>query len=341
MNNEFDIQLLVSYLTGDCSQNEQLQVEQWIAMSNENANMFDEFKQVWDSSSVKSNSQKIDVNKAWNIFKDRTDFDDALNTENTTHVEVVKPIISKQLYFYSSAVAAIALVMFSFYLFFNNDTTVELQNSTALYTDINSPVILPDGSSVTLNKHSSVNYPNVFADLNRNVNFTGEAFFDVSHNPEKPMIIAADNVRVKVLGTSFNLCNYVEDDEITVYLETGKILFYSVDEIDGSIIEQIVLTPGQKGIYNKNTGSISKRNFVNNNHIAWKTGVLDFVNAPLSDVIKQLEHTYNITVNTKLPLADYKLTARFSNDSVTNILESLQIIYGFKYKVENNSVLLY
>ena len=154
------------------------------------------------------------------------------------------------------------------------------------------------------------------------------------------MIIASDNIRVKVLGTSFNLCNDINSDEITVYLETGKILFYSVNDND-DVLEQIILYPGQKGIYNRSTGLITKNNFLDKNHLAWKTGILEFVKAPLPDVIKVIEHTYRVDIESNLPLQNNLLTARFNNETTESILESLQIIYGFHFESANNKVIIY
>jgi len=338
MNKEFNIHQLVSYLTGNCSKEEQLLVEQWIALSDDNMLLFDELKKVWDSSSVKTDGGVVDVDKAWAEFQIRTNF---VETSTVAPAEIKPTPSSKKILYYSSRVAAVAVVLFGLYFLLSKDSPVEIHNYTASSVQIESPQVLPDGSSVVMNKGARINYPNDFGSDTRNVNFKGEAFFDIAHNPEKPMIIATGDVRVKVLGTSFDLCNCVDFDEITVYLETGKILFYSVDEVDGSTLEQIILYPGQKGVYNKNTGLITKCQFTDNNHVAWKTGVLEFTNAPLTDVIKVLEHTYQVNIKSAININDYHLTARFNNESLNSIFESLEIIYNFKYEINDGSVLIY
>jgi len=338
MNRDFDIDQLVSYLTGNSSKKEQLLVEQWIALSEENMLLFDEFKKVWDSSSIKTEGKVIDVDKAWAEFKIRTNF---VETSPIVAAEIKPTNTIKKILFYSYRVAALAVVLFGLYFLLPNDSTVEIHNYTASSVQVESPLILSDGSSVIMNKGARINYPNDFGSVSRNVNFKGEAFFDIAHNPDKPMIIGTGDVRVKVLGTSFDLCNFADSDEITVYLETGKILFYSVDEVDGSILEQIILYPGQKGVYNKNTGLITKYQTADNNHVAWKTGVLEFTNAPLTDVIKVLERTYQVNIKPEINIDDYHLTARFNNESLTSIFESLEIIYNFKCEINNGSVVIY
>jgi len=337
MNRELNIQKLVSYLTNNCSKEEQELVEKWINMSSENAMLYDDFKKVWETTTSNSDSCSIDIDKAWINFKERSRFDEAIVVET---VEKTKQFSIRSFSIVASRVAALMVIVFGLYLLFDKGNQVESQSYTAAIAQIDSPFILPDGSNVTMNKGAKVDYPERFSSDIRNVNFRGEAFFDIAHNPDKPMIIAADNVRVKVLGTSFNLCNCTDSDEITVFLETGKVLFYSIDD-DGSVLEQIILHPGQKGVYNKNTGLITKYQFNDNNHLAWKTGALEFVNAPLPDVIKVLEKTYRIDVKSDISIDDYMLTARYNNETPESIFESLQIIYGLNYEIKNNSILIY
>ncbi len=337
MNRELNIQQLVSYLTGNCSKKKEQKVEQWLTMSNENMMLFDDFKQVWDATAVNNDPCLIDINSAWEDFKSRANFKESTTIEIS---EPGKPINKRGFVFHVLQVAAVIVVMFGLYFLIDNQKPVETFTKTATLAQLDSPTVLPDNSNVIMNQGASIEYPEYFASDVRQVNFTGEAFFDVVSNPAKPMIIASDNIRVKVLGTSFNLCNDINSDEITVYLETGKILFYSVNDND-DVLEQIILYPGQKGIYNRSTGLITKNNFLDKNHLAWKTGILEFVKAPLPDVIKVIEHTYRVDIESNLPLQNNLLTARFNNETTESILESLQIIYGFHFESANNKVIIY
>ncbi len=338
MNKEFNIQQLVSYLTGNCSKNEQKVVEHWLTLSDENMLLYEEFKQVWESSAAGGDSCLVDIDKAWGNFKSRANFNETTAVET---IESKKHFTKRSFFVVSSRIAAIIVVVFGLYLLIDRGNQVENYSYTAATALLDSPFVLPDGSNVTMNEGAEINYREYFSSDIRTIDFKGEAFFDVAHNPDKPMIIAAGNVRVKVLGTSFNLCNCVHSNEITVHLETGKVLFYSVDENDGSILEQIILLPGQKGVYNKTTGSITKHQVNNSNHLAWKTGALEFVNAPLPEVIKVLERTYRINVKSEVSVEDYKLTARYNNETPHSIFESLQIIYGLDYEINGESVIIY
>ena len=338
MTDELNIQRLVSYLTGNCSKKEQELVEQWLGMSDDNRMLFNDFTQIWSSTAADNSSCLFDIEKAWVNFINRSNFGEAIPIKT---VENNKQFNIKSILVNVARIAALVVILFGLYLLFDKENRVEYNNYCATAIQLDSPFVLPDGSNIFMNKGAEIEYPEQFSSEVRNINFKGEAFFDIAHNPDKPMIIAAGNVRVKVLGTSFNLCNYIDNDEITVHLETGKVLFYSVDDIDGSIQEQVILHPGQKGIYNKNTGLITKQQTCDNNHLAWKTGALEFINAPLPDVIKALENTYKIDVVSEISLSSYNLSARFNDETPESIFESLRVIYGFNYEIVDNSVLIY
>jgi ferric-dicitrate binding protein FerR (iron transport regulator) len=333
VNKDFNIQHLVSYLSGNCSKTEQEMVKEWISLSDDNMLLFEDFKKVWDTTTVENEVCKVDINKSWDKFKVLANFEEDVVLSHPKSV-------NRGFIYYATRIAALFLVSFGIYFLFNSEKTIETVKYSSVVEKKNSAVVLPDGSKVTVKNGVEMDYPISFASNTRDVNFRGEAFFEVVSNPEKPMIIAADNVRVKVLGTAFSLSNIDDNDEITVYLESGKVSFYSVDE-EGNILEQIILKPHQKGVYNKVSGLITKNEVTDNNHIAWKTGALEFVQAPLTDVIDVLEHTYDININSKSDLGDLMLTARFDNETPESILESLKVIYGFKYEIRGNIVSIY
>ncbi len=330
MYRESEIQQLVSYVTGNCSPDEQQAVISWVKLSKDNEKLYADYKMIWESTNSKKQSNLIDVDAKWEDFKSRSNFEEEL--------EVAQKFTLKRFLLNASKVAAAVILMFSVWMLIDNEEVAETVYYTAETTQLDAPYLLPDGSKVVLNNNADLSYPEYFSSDYRSVGFNGKAFFDIAHNPEKPLIISTDNVRVKVLGTSFNLCNYEGNDEITVYLETGKILFYSVDPENGNTLEQIVLDPGEKGVYNKLTGNISKSYFTDENHRAWQTGVLDFVNAPLTDVIPVLEDNFEIKVSSDISLSDYRLTARFEQETTESVFETLETIYGFKCDVVKNKV---
>jgi len=341
MNQDFNIQLLVSYLSGNASKEGNVLVKEWISLSDEHRLMFEEFKKVWELSASKLEPLPIDVDQAWEKFKSLADFKE----DKKPQIKEFQPKKESRLRVNKfvkifAQVAAVIIVLFGVYFVLGTQSKIEKLSVTASADQKSSPILLPDGSSITMNEGSKIVYPEEFAADVRHINFRGEAYFNVASNPEKPMIIATDNVRVKVLGTSFNLCNN-DNNEISVYLESGKVLFYSVDNTDGTVLEQVILVPGQKAVFNKTTGLISKNEFSGSNFKAWKTGSLDFVNAPLNDVIRVLEKNYKIEVDSDIELDKQFLTASFNNETPQSIFETLQVIYGFDVEIKGNRVKIY
>ncbi len=326
---------MVSNLNENCSESEQKAFEKWLLLSEENKMMYEDYRKVWENTSVDNESYVVDINKAWNNFKLIANFEEEVPIEHSNSFR------KKGIVFYALPIAALLVLSLGIYFLFINDRSVDVIKYSSAIELPQTPLILPDGSKVTVKNKVEMEYPERFSSNVRNLIFKGEAFFEVESNPEKPMIIATDNIRVKVLGTAFNLSNCSDSDEITLYLESGKVLFYSVDEIDGTIIEQISLNQGQMGVYNKTTALISKHEITDNNHIAWKTGNLEFVNAPLIDVFKWLEDNYNIRIEYTSSIVDNNLTARFNNETIESILGSLHLIYGFEYEIKGDVVIIY
>lgn len=335
--NDAHIQLLGRYLSNNATPPEREQVDNWINQSLENRIVYEEFKQVWEHTSGKFPFREIDVTSAWNKLNARIE-----------EVEVQQAIAPKaarlkirsfKTVMYTLArVAAVVVVALGIYFMMDQQAAApDLLSYTAQQVQ-QEAFVLPDGSQVYLKASASIEYPEQFASDERLVNFQGEAFFDIAHNPDQAFIIAVDNLRIKVLGTSFNLCTCPDMDEAVLYLESGKVLFYSVNPTDESIMEQIILTPGQKGIYNKVTGSISKEDFVGQNYKAWKSGALEFVRAPLSEVFATLENTYNIKIVSNRSFDDLYLTARYYQETPEQIFESLHLIFGLDYTISGELV---
>ncbi|MAZ93221.1 MAG: hypothetical protein CMF58_02280 [Lentimicrobiaceae bacterium] len=330
MYKELDIKLLVSYLSGNSTENEVRDVEAWINLSNDNRTLFNEFKQIWEVSASNNSIESVDLDARWDDLKSRLNFGGDVKVSKRSTVETF--------FIVSSGIAAFIALVISLWVVIPTPNKVNDVIITESSFSTGSSYILPDGSKSFLNVGSEIIYPNHFSSDIRRVEFTGEAYFDIAHDPNHPFLIESGNVRVKVLGTSFNLTNNPDSDEITIFLETGKVLFYSVDKESNNILDQVILLPGEKGVYNKVDGSISKFNFSSNNYLAWKTGTLNFVNAPLEDVISTIENTFQIDVKSKFSLENFHLTARYQNETSESILQSLKVIYGFDYVVDGNNV---
>jgi ferric-dicitrate binding protein FerR (iron transport regulator) len=330
------IKLISRVVTGNASKHDMSALQEWIDMSEENKNEYQAYKNIWDISSEFSPKVEFDAQKSWDKMSTLISCIDEMPEESGIYIETMAKSRPK-IGFYLARIAAVFVLAFGLYFLFNltgEKKVVTLASAEAP----ESSFLLPDGSSVTLNRESSLIYPEEFASAQRLVGFEGEAFFEVAPNPDVPMIIQVENVRVQVLGTSFNLSNYTVSNEIVLHLKTGKVLFSSIDPLTEEIMEQIVLLPGQIGIYNKVTRQIYRETYSNENFLAWKTGVLVFDRTPLSDVFSMIEKTYNIRITGAKAYNEMLLTATYTGESVESIFESLYVIFGIEYSISATEV---
>ena len=200
-----------------------------------------------------------------------------------------------------------------------------------------SEVILPDGSKVTLNAGSRLIYPEVFKDKNREVLLVGEAFFDVVHDEEHPFIVQTTDIRVKVLGTRFNVSAYPTDNTIETVLAEGKVLLEKNNS--GIFSESIELKPNELASFNKSSQKASVFVVAPENHILWKDGLFKFESTDLSRVIKKLERFYNIRFYYNDPvLGTIRISGKLElNENCDEILNRVAIAATVKITKEGEN----
>lgn len=336
--NETYSKLFSKYLSGNCSDEEKSAFESWLTQSPDNQAIFDEYQKVWNYSALENQGLAVDVDAGWKELNLRIKAIESLSTGIQDH----KPIFSKRFLYVALRVAAILVIAFGLYFIFNSIKT-DKEPLNLEYTALEiptQPITLSDGSEITPNIGATISYPEVFTSETRKIDFSGEAYFNIAHNPDKPFIITSGELQIEVLGTSFNFCTCPEGENMVLYLESGKVQFSSINLANGSLREQLILMPGQKGIFNKKSGLISKSEFSNQNYLAWKTGVLVFEKTPLNEVLSAIEQTYDLKIEAKHSLEACCLTARFENETPESIFESIHTIFGIEYTFDGQNVLL-
>ena len=159
-----------------------------------------------------------------------------------------------------------------------------------------SRVVLSDSTVVWLNSGSRLVYPVAFSGNTREVYLEGEGIFEVAHNKEKPFMVLADNHRIRVLGTVFNVSNYAEDKTLKTVLKSGSV---AVEYKGTGILKQkqtIRIEPGTMTVYEKSTGRMISEKVNIEDYFSWKEGVLILRNCKLGDIVKKLSRYYNIAI---------------------------------------------
>ncbi len=182
-------------------------------------------------------------------------------------------------------------------------------------------IFLADGTLVVLNQNSKLEYPESFTGGQRKVKLTGEAYFKVAHNPEKPFLITTPESTVKVLGTSFNLRAYPSEQFTEVEVESGKVAFSA-----NNSSSRLLLTANEKGVYHHNQ-KLEKQMIPFTNAQAWRTGDLRFKDLELSEAINLVERRYKVTVQLQKSLSACSFTSNFDEDTtIDEVFSSMEKI---------------
>lgn len=236
---------------------------------------------------------------------------------------------------YVTAVAAGLVLLIGFgWMFYSYQRPARML--TVLTNAETQRIQLPDGSEVTLNRHSQLSYPETFGE-ERIVKLDGEAYFEVSKNPEKPFRVKTNGVTVSVLGTHFNVNAYATDTLVETTLLEG-----SVAVSDNKNGNQVILKPNETAVYRKATGMLTMHSDSDaDNEISWRDGILSFDNATMGEIARQLSHHFNVTIQIEgEQLRNYKLNASFKQDeTLEEILEMLAPIGDFTYKTISSNVI--
>jgi len=223
-------------------------------------------------------------------------------------------------------------------------------------------VVLPDGTQVWLNAGSKLSYTKSFGNNIREVTLTGEAFFDVVHNAEKPFIIHTVSMNIKVLGTRFNVKSYPTDKATEATLIRGSIEVSFKDRP----AEKIILKPNEKIIVANSNGAALKPikeklpDAVANEPIvavsgltyyqhsrdvvetSWVENKLIFQNESFEELARQLERWYGVTIRFKNPdLQLLYFTGDFKNESITQALDALKLSNNFNYIIDGNNITIF
>ena len=223
----------------------------------------------------------------------------------------------------AAAVTILAILSISVFLY--NPTPSQLHVAS---TDQKVSVTFPDGSIGILNANSSFTYAEKFGDQ-RNISFTGEAYFDIQKS-KKPFIIDVSGVDVKVLGTAFNLVT--RENEVRLYVDRGLVAF----EKDG---EQTQVPAGKEAIFDISTSSVSIKDVPSENIMSWRNGVFNFDKTLLSVALNELSEYYNVDFElSNDKLENCRLTVSFDKTPLNKVLKTISTTLGVKTSRKNNTV---
>ena len=197
-----------------------------------------------------------------------------------------------------------------------------------------SQLTLSDGTKIWLNSGTTLRYPEQFAENSRSVTINGEAYFSVAKIPSKPFTVNTSDMKVEILGTSFNLTAYKEDAATSVTLVEGKV---AVQNVDGKTMA--LLTPGQMATKTKNETNLNIQNVETTFYSAWIEGKIFFDDEPLDQIAVKLERWFNVEIafsNEQLKSLRFTGTI-LRNKPVDQIMQALELLSPIRFKHQINT----
>jgi transmembrane sensor len=195
-------------------------------------------------------------------------------------------------------------------------------------------IVLPDGSHVWLNAASSITYPSNFSGKERLIQLTGEAYFEVAKNPEKPFKVnILGKQQIEVLGTHFDIEAYADDHKIMTTLLEGSVkLIYQN--------RQAILKPGQIAINDFEHDLIIKAADIEE-VMGWKNGLFVLNDTNIKDVMKDASRWYDVDVEYRGNVTNKKLWGAMSRyKNITELLDNIATTSSLHYKIEGRRVIL-
>jgi ferric-dicitrate binding protein FerR (iron transport regulator) len=322
--------LLIRNIAGETSREESAAVQQWVDLSDENKSQYQALRKIWAATENPSKAEPADVNvdAAWNNMRSRM--------HQYAEIESKHAGKTRSLFFYLSGIAAVLVVgalVFAIYKYQTaGPATVQLASGDATITDN----LLPDGTIIALNQHTSIEYRKEFSEKERKVKLSGEAFFDVEPDKTRPFIIEAQDAVITVLGTSFNVKAMEEDIAVEVLVEEGLVELANPDKSQST-----TLHIGEKGIYIRETREVKKETELDPESLYWLNKTLLFRETELSVVFETLERLYKVKITVENQnIRKCLLTAKFSNETIDHIIDHISTIFEFEIKKDDKNILI-
>ena len=286
--------------------------------------------------------------------------DDNISADDTLSPVAGKPAVRRFLMFASVAAASLVIFFLFFYDIGQKRKIADASNTVSTKAGSKSKIQLPDGTQVWLNGDSKLVYDENFWGDNREVELSGEAYFDVAKDKERPFIIHTQSIDLKVLGTAFNVRSYANEKNTETSLIHGSVeitLKHSPDK-------KIILKPNEKLIvHNSPVADMDKPGLDEKNktdqpllvldkvhfreadssatEILWVKNKLAFDGETLENIAMKIERWYDVKVQiTDEKLKEVKYSAVFTDESLQEVMEALRLTGSFRYTLNKKEVII-
>ena len=375
INEKID-KLILAFLAGTLTLAEKKELERWLSASEYNKQYFKQINVLWKAAALSSDETGNEVDKAYQrvqlqIYKQKKsklhskersgNFDRRFSAEarKWAAVIILSLITGAGLYY---------LVQL-----YTPTPAERAKNEIVVPFGSKSRILLPDGSEVWLNAGSKLSYSMDYGKKMREVNLVGEGYFKVAHNPDKPFIVQASKVRIKALGTEFNVKAYPDENVIETILVKGSVVIDKSEVFENNtrkISQSIILKPGQKArIYKEpetkttyvklpetkerlepdvkvekpaQPAKENKINLQNSNtkiETSWKDERWIIKGENLDELLILLSRRFNITISLlSKNLSKYQFSGTIENETPEQVFRIMSLTIPMSYSIDKGSV---
>jgi len=323
--------LIGKLLSGNISLEEKKELDAWIHFSPENEKQYRKSRKAWELSKNYVSTEKIAA--------DKSSIQEEVKKQQTLKIKRTHRFL--QFYRIAAILAIPVTFAISWLLFTQNNQTIEEVNISQFSAPKGhiAVCILPDSSQVWINTGSTISYnTNSFNHQNREIKLSGEAYFEVTKNKNKPFKVVTSLANINVTGTSFNVKAYPDTGDFQTVLSEGSIEM----ELNNENHQKVNLIPGEKAIFKIEEKEILVEKVDADFYTSWRNGKILFKDATLNDLIQELERIYDIHFNLEDPaLGETRFRGMFSYDNnLIDALEKIKQTASINYYIKNKEVWL-
>lgn len=325
--------LFIGYIQNELTQDQKAELKHLLSINPENKKLFFEMEEAW----ALAHYPKFESEK-------KANFDNCIKSNIHPLTKIHRYTFRPWNVFLKIAVVILLITTCTFsYKVWIQDQSGITSQPIIVFTPkgAQSAITLPDKTKVWLNSDSKLTYHTNFGTKRREIWLEGEAFFEVTPNKQLPFLVNASGIDILVTGTSFNVRNYKNDNNVSVALITGNVnVSKELPNIDSK--KTLTLHPKQLLTFNKKNQTISTQPMNSLDNIAWRKGIFKFKAWTFEQIAKELERIYNVSIEIHSnALRKETFSGSFSNEqSIDSILQEINIYNKYKYVKEGNSLII-
>ncbi len=325
---------IVSYLSGQWDTCDASDLNAWLEEDEQNSDLFSRLVDIWEVNHMLQREKSIDVDRAWQKMEQQMDIQNWL----AGRVKRLSPVVR----YAAVIVLAVLFGAVGYQLLHRQMQWSSMAGNWIEYTTpygSQTNLKLADGTQIWLNAGTTIQYNEDFGRMNRNVKLSGEAFFHVAKNKQLPFVVNARSVSVEALGTEFNVKAYPEEIQVETILMEGSVAVNKGIAFGEN--RQVILTPGEKAVYNSDDGELSVLTTNGSSEVSWFKDEWVIEKTNLEGIAKLLQRRYDVEFEfTDDRLKTYELRLTITDETLEQVLTAITYLAPINYKLNENEVLL-